>query len=153
MNKIFFAALALAASTVSATAATVEWRGIAILTTVSTQCGSDYEVGNAIPIRYRPSGLGTNGTKSRLAFHQTFYSQSYNTTSGRFATGAVATVDAGSLGAGYGSFTNVAKVKLVVTPQWPTTTTATLAFTGDIQNFVDLAGCNVSFRAAATLRP
>lgn len=154
MNRILaITAGMLALSAVPATAATVEWRGAAVLTAVSG-CGTDYAVGNSIPIRYRPSGLGTNGTGSKFAFHQTFYAQAFMI-SGRFPA-TLTTVSAGGTGAGSGSFATVAKFKMTsVTPSTPTlnATTPSVALVGEIQNFGDLSGCNVSFRASGALKP
>lgn len=152
MNKIFaIASGLLALSVLPAAAANVEWRGAAILTAV-TGCGTDYAVGNAIPIRYRPSGLGDNGANSKFAFHQTFYAQSFVVT-GRFPA-TLTTVNAGGTGAGWGSFAVAAKFKMTsITPSSYTAATPSLAFVGEIQNFEDVAGCNVSFRASAALKP
>jgi len=38
-----------------------------------------------------------------------------------------------------------------ITPANYTATTPSLALVGEIQNFKDISGCNVSFRASATL--
>lgn len=152
MNRILaITAGMLALSAVPAAAANVEWRGAAVLTAV-TGCGTDYAVGNSIPIRYRPSGLGTNGTGSKFAFHQTFYAQAFMV-SGRFPA-TLTTVNAGGTGAGWGAFAVAAKFKMTsITPSAYTATTPSLAFVGEIQNFEDVAGCNVSFRASAALKP
>lgn len=152
MRKSLAAALLLATvSAAPALAQTVEWRGVAVLTAV-TGCGTDYQVTNAIPFRYRPSGIGSNGTKSKFAVHQTFFAQSF-VVNGRFPT-TLTTVSSGALGAGWGAFTTAAKFRMTsITPANYTATTPSLAFVGEIQNFEDTAGCNVKFRASAALRP
>lgn len=152
MNKIFALATGLVAlSVLPAAAANVEWRGAAILTAV-TGCGTDYAVGNAIPMRYRASGLGDNGANSKFAVHQTFYAQSFVVT-GRFPATAT-TVNAGGLGAGWGSFVVPAKVKMIsISPTGYGATTPALTLVGEIQNFGEIAGCTVAFRAAGALKP
>lgn len=153
MKKIIALAASLVAVTsVPALAQTIEWRGVAIILSTTTACANDYAVGNSIPMRYRPSGIGSNGSNSKFAFHQTFYAQSFVTSSGRFATSTAAVVNAGSLGAGWGGFTNTAKMRLTVTPSNHSATTASLAFAGQIQNFGDISGCTISFRSSAALK-
>ncbi len=152
MSKTFAAvAVLLLASAAPALAQTVEWRGAVVLTAVAG-CGNVYQVTNAFPIRYRPSGIGTNGTKSKFAVHTLFFAQSF-VANGRFRNTLTA-VSAGALGAGWGAFATPAKFRMTsITPANHTASTASLAFVGEIQNFGDTAGCNVKFRASAALRP
>lgn len=146
------AAAVLLASVATASATTVEWRGVAVVTATTAACGTDYSVGNAIPMRYRPSGLLDNGSYTRFAFHQTFYAQSYPI-SGRFPLKTFAAVDAGGVGSGWGSFATKANFKMMsIVPATYTEKTPSLAFVGVIQNFGDLAGCTVAFRASAALK-
>lgn len=152
MNRIVVLAAGLAAlSTLPAAAANIEWRGAAILTAV-TGCGTDYAVGNSIPMRFRPSGLADNGSSSKFALHQTFFAQTY-IVSGRFPA-ALTTVNGGALGAGYGTFAVAPKFKMTsVTPSTLAATTPSVAMVGEIQNFGDISGCKVTFRASGALKP
>ena len=152
MNRIVVLAAGLAAlSTLPAAAANVEWRGAAVLTAV-TGCGVDFAVGNTLPMRFRPSGLGDNGPNSKFALHQTFYSQAY-IVSGRFPA-ALTTVNGGGLGAGYGAFAVAPKFKMTsVSPSTLAATTPSVAMVGEIQNFGDISGCKVTFRASGALKP
>ena len=146
-------AVLLLASVIPCQAAKVEWRGAAMLVTATTACGTEYMVGQAIPIRYRPSGLGDNGTKSSIAFHQNFYGQAFPV-DGRFTTNTLTSVAAGQVGANWGAFTNQAKVNIFgISPASYNETTVTLSIFGLIQNFGDVSGCNVSFRSAVSLKP
>ncbi len=151
IRKITLAAALLTVSASAAFADTVEWRGAAMLTLVGSSCSASYSVGDAIPVRFRPSGLGTNGTKSVIAFHQTWYAQSF-ATDGRFST-SLADVRGGHVGAGWGAFDNTARLKLSVSPSTFTASNTNLTMTGSVSNFADITGCTAYFRAAVTQRP
>lgn len=125
------------------------WLGGAVLTSV-TGCGTNYRVGEPIPMRYYPANLAGNDGYSKIAFHSTYYAQSF-AYNGKFPNVLTAVIG-GRTVSGTGAFSVTPKLKMTsITPANYTATTPSLALVGEIQNFKDISGCNVSFRASATL--
>lgn len=154
ISKFVFLTMMVSSAVIMATpaaAANVEWRGDVVVLTASSAC-SGY-AGNFLRVRYRPSGMGSNGANSKLAFHESWFAHSYKI-SGRFAN-SYKTVDAGVLGAGWGSFADdgiTAQVALT-TPSSYNASTLVLAVSGGVKNFADTSGCNVTFRGSVSLMP
>lgn len=145
-----------------------EYRGSLIITGIDvvtpsnkTCAGFGYAVGDEYNIRFAPPGstLGKNGTTWRLSIFSRVHAQSFI-----FASAPTATLTNPTstmvIGRGHGTFAVPPLVAITKqTPATVTTSTTTVYLEGKIQNFASTAstklseGCDVSFRASATLKP
>ncbi len=147
--------IAAAALPGAARAQTVEWRGFAYLHSFTAPCEANGWSGTPqMGVRFRPSGLGTNGDSSRLAFFDRFYAMGFYLDDSRFDR-TWRTVDGGSIGSSVWNWQGTPQIR--VTTQTPNNTnlratTPTVRLVGQVRNFEEIAGCTVSFDATLLLR-
>lgn len=131
----------------------VEFRGFGYLQNFTAGCADTGWVGTPqFNVRYRPSGVGSNGPSSRLSFFDRFYAFSLRLQDGRFNR-TWQQVDAGGTGSTTFQWENPASVR--VTRHAPSSigaTTPQVRLVGQIRNFDGVVGCNVTFEATLLAR-
>jgi hypothetical protein len=146
--------LAMPMSVKGADAQTVEWRGIIYLSNFTTACVQDGWAGNIQgTVRYRPSGLGSNGTSTRLSLFLNFYAINFTQESGRFVSNwrNVRSTVLASIGR------PVDNSRVRVTTHIPNNANISgnspqVRLVGDFRNFDGIPGCDVSFEASMLRR-
>lgn len=140
------AATVLFGATESAKADYVEWRGFVAVQGTDAACqGTPWAGTQTGQVRFVPSGLGTNGARSRLNLF--FQALAVNVSvQGRFDR-RNRLAESTSIGAGARSFTTT---RLRLTQQalsntFLSETTEQIRFLGQITNVEDLTGCNPTF--------
>lgn len=157
MKRITIATLMFAAFLATATtasAAIVEFRGVFVITALTSACEVfGWSVGSLAKSPYTPPNVGDNGPSTRLSIFFTIYAENYRLPSGAL-TSTFQNVDAGGLGRGLFTFDNQAKMRLTLSkPSTVTATTQYIRMKGQIKNFNDIPNCKVTFRAAYVQRP
>ena len=138
----------------AAQAQRVEWRGFAYLYDFTAACAANGWVGRAQSnVRFRPSGLGSNGEISRLAFFDTFYAFGLALPGRRF-DGRWRAVQADAIGSGAFPWPDV---QMRIRSQSPNNnnlseTSPQVRIVGQIRNFDEVAGCTATFDATMILR-
>jgi hypothetical protein len=139
----------------AAQAQRVEWRGFAYLYDFTEAC-AEYGWGGRIQmnVRYRPSGLADNGTSSRLSFFDDFYAFGLVLDNGAFSR---RWQSVGAAGLGSSPYVWPDNVRLRVPVHQPrvdrlSASTPQVRLAGQIRNFDELRGCDVSFDATMLLR-
>ncbi len=146
--------MAVTVMTTSASAQLVEWRGIAYVTNFTSACSERGWSGNPqFNIRFRPSGLGENGTWSGLSFFNPWYAFGFYQPTGRFDRTWRA-VDAGATGNTNYTWENV---RIRILTQSPNNTalratTPQVRMIGEIRGFETMPDCTASFEATMMLR-
>lgn len=138
----------------SAQAQTVEWRGFAYLSDFSAACAANGWQGTPqMYVRFRPSGLGSNGNSSRLSFFDRFYAFGFYLDGQRFDR-TWRNVFAGGVGSSPFNWPDGTQIR--VQTQTPSNnnlraTTPQVRLVGQIRNF-EVQNCTVSFEATVLLR-
>lgn len=122
----------------------VKWRGDLTWLSLSGTCSSWNPTLEHMIARFRPSGLGTNGSYSNLTLFYQTYALGFRV-SGRFGT-AFRTVDAQDIGSGMGYWNPAVRFTSQV-PAVLTTATDQLVINGQIRGFDYTPTCTATFRA------
>lgn len=152
-KAIFALSLTLGTTMASADAWAVQHRFEGALFIIGKSGTCDYDpTGSRFHIRFRPSGLGTNGSTSGLSLFELSGALNYEVV-GRFAANpkiaqAQSIFDHGNVSS---VLTKVAF--LTQNPSTLTVTTEAVAATGSILGFDEMAGCTIQFRMGTTKRP
>lgn len=153
MNRIILTGAVLALAASPAAAQTVEFRGAACLTTVSSACTPlGWGVGDCFLMRYSPPLLGSNGTGTEFTLVGQSYADNYSLASGSLigvTNTAVVGLHAGRTGY---SFNSTMRIQQQL-PNPLISTSKSVNFVGNITNFNDSLNCAVGFRASGTNRP
>jgi hypothetical protein len=149
MKRVMFAGLGLAMMISTASAARVEFVGAMNILAITTACTTAQEtaVNQIYHMRYNPPNLGVVDSRTSLSFHDQGGSQNYTLPTGSLIGTTFQTV----AGTGIYRYAFTYSTTMRITSQVPSTlTTATNSVTlvGNINDFDDVAGCNVQFRAA-----
>lgn len=125
----------------------VKWRGNMTFTSRGAGCSpsSWNPVTDHAIIRFMPSGLGTNGTRSYLTIFYPQYAMGFGLL-GRF-TSAYKQVDAMDIGGGISSYRPRVRFATQV-PAVLTASTQQLTITGQISGFYYEPNCVINFTAA-----
>jgi len=140
-----------AARSVNIAARPVEWRGIASITNFTSACERHGFIGTLSgQLRYRPSGLGSNGPDSSLSFFLTDYALNLTRVNGRFTSSFLNVQSTGVHGATW-TYRST-RVRLTThSPASIAVNTAILRLVGQIENIQDLTGCNGDIEATLLL--
>ena len=141
-----------------ARAQTVEWSGFGFLSGFTEACAEiGYPVGGRIQVDtlFLPSGIGDNGTSSRLTFFERQYASSLVLSEGRFDN-TWRRVQAGGLGADMEQWPRPTRVR--ARSQWPNNdtvnaTTPHIRIVGGVRGVRGAADCDYSFDAVMILNP
>ena len=149
VKGLAIAALAVALAAPAA-AAEVEFRGAFCITTVNAACTAvGWVTGCNVNFRFSPRNLGDNGGQTRLSLFDGFLSANYTMASGSPNGATLKPVAGTRFGRGVSEFNSQWKI----TSQQPApatllATSTSVTFSGTITGFDNIAGCQISFKAA-----
>jgi hypothetical protein len=154
MKKTLLAGLMLGAFVGAASAQSIEFRGALCLTAVASACttlSSPWNIGDCATMRYSPPNIGTNGAATNLNLIGGGFANSYYLASGSLVGTTFKTVAGTKITRTLSTWAPTMRI----TSQTPTPSATNLSevLAGDITTFDNNAGCNVTFRAAATKKP
>lgn len=156
MKRSLLAIAFLFSSAATALAAQVEWLGYICITSnpLSAACVTDgIGLGECASLRFSPPNIGTNGTSTRLSLFEQHWAENYTLPAGSLVGTTFQTVNGTGTAKGVWTFNSQMRMTQTPAPANLTAATKTVTLTGEIQDYDGAAGCDVTFRAAVTLRP
>jgi hypothetical protein len=123
----------------------IKWTGDITFTAKTAACLWNPVLSHAI-VRFRPSGLGTNGTNSNLTIFYQTYAMGFRV-AGRFDT-TLKVVDAADIGGGFGNWNPQVRF-ISQTPATLETFTTQVTIKGQIVGFDYTPACTVDFTMTA----
>ena len=159
MHIVRYAAAAATALALSATApahaASQVWQGTLFITSVTDACSAaNTSVGDYYTVVYRPIISGSQSGPEGLSFIGSRSGQYWSTLSSTasFQSPALANILSFGSHATRSYATSAGGYSLIILPNVVTLQTPTVTMTGQLSNFWNVSGCNVTVSAALTER-
>ncbi len=153
MKRMLGATVALGLMAAGANAATIEFDGGLCLTAANAACNAaGWSAGGCFSTRFSAPNIGTNGPQTQLSIFSGTFSLGFVLQSGTLIGTTFKQVDVTKVARAGGTFQSQMRFT-TQSPAAPKATTNFINMVGDVNNWDDVAGCTVSFRAAAPRRP